>query len=164
MQTAVFIAGDLDFKPLVDSLVSLGVFVEVIYERTSAARDLYRAADSSTALNHVAAWNWSTRAYIKDNPLPIHGLGQPVTIVENNGTDVIAVGNMGGAHAKAARETGGGRYIVWVEGFAGREQFSCIHKRFETIETFVRAQYDVAIDWARGRELLPGNTLPPWSE
>jgi hypothetical protein len=164
MQTAVFIAGDLDFKPLVDSLVSLGVFVEVIYERTSAARELYRAADFSTALNHVAAWNWSTRAYIKGNSLPIHGLGQPETIAENNGTDVIAVGNMNGAHAKAARETGGGRYIVWVAAASGREQFSCIHERFETIETFIRSQYGLGVEWARGRELLPGNKQPPWGE
>ncbi len=164
MQTAVFVAGDLDFKPLVDSLVSLGVFVEVIYERTSAARDLYRAADSSTALTPVAAWNWSARDYIKTHSLPIHGLGQPESIAENNGTDVLAVGNLMGAHAKASRETGGGRYIVWVAQASGREQFSCIHSRFETIEVFIRTQYGAAVEWAKGRERLPGNTKTPWGE
>jgi len=44
-ERAVLLAGDLDFKPVVDALVSLGTFIEVWYERQHAADDLLAAAD-----------------------------------------------------------------------------------------------------------------------
>ena len=45
MRKAVLLAGDLDFRPIVEVLVQHGVFVEIWYERTSASKELPMAAD-----------------------------------------------------------------------------------------------------------------------
>jgi uncharacterized LabA/DUF88 family protein len=45
MEKAVLLAGDLDFRPIVEALVRRGVFVEVWYDRSSIAQDLPGAAD-----------------------------------------------------------------------------------------------------------------------
>ncbi|MBI3669723.1 MAG: NYN domain-containing protein [Acidobacteria bacterium] len=44
MTAACLIAGDLDFEPVVASLIHLGVYVRVMYDRKSIAPDLYRGA------------------------------------------------------------------------------------------------------------------------
>jgi uncharacterized LabA/DUF88 family protein len=41
MEKAVLLAGDLDFRPIVEALVRRGVFVEVWYEKNSAAQELW---------------------------------------------------------------------------------------------------------------------------
>jgi uncharacterized LabA/DUF88 family protein len=64
------IAGDLDFAPLVDCLVRLGTYVEVMYARRSAAVDLYRAADYSEELTLYTVYNWSTKDFHARHPIP----------------------------------------------------------------------------------------------
>jgi uncharacterized LabA/DUF88 family protein len=51
MAGCYLLAGDLDFAPLVESLVRLGTWVEVVYDPRSAAKELYKAADGSYPLN-----------------------------------------------------------------------------------------------------------------
>lgn len=48
---AAGVAGDRDFRPLVKAALSLGIRVEVLYERESASKELYRAADKGTRLD-----------------------------------------------------------------------------------------------------------------
>src|SRR5205823_6397478 len=45
MDNALLVAGDEDFTPLVESVVRLGIWVEVYYDPRSAAEELYAAAD-----------------------------------------------------------------------------------------------------------------------
>jgi uncharacterized LabA/DUF88 family protein len=67
---ATLIAGDLDFKPLVDALVNLGVHVHVYYEPRSAARPLCRAADVAVPLTIRTFWEWSSSSYQRVQPAP----------------------------------------------------------------------------------------------
>jgi uncharacterized LabA/DUF88 family protein len=73
------IAGDLDFKPLVDALIDLGVHVHVFYEPKSAARKLYRAADVAVPVDLTQFWNWSSPAYQAAQPIPSEVANTPPT-------------------------------------------------------------------------------------
>lgn len=66
----MLIAGDLDFKPLIDALVSLGVDTRISYEKRSAQAPLYRAADHATEIDLRTAWEWSTPEFKVAHPIP----------------------------------------------------------------------------------------------
>jgi hypothetical protein len=70
MSRVCLVAGDLDFAPLVECLVRLGTYVEVIYEPTSAAVDLYQAADSSQEITFSTVYRWSTKGFKEQHPIP----------------------------------------------------------------------------------------------
>ena len=66
----ILVAGDLDFKPLVDALVSLGVHTEIWYEPKSSSREFYSSSDKALTITLRRAWEWSTEAFQRDHPLP----------------------------------------------------------------------------------------------
>jgi uncharacterized LabA/DUF88 family protein len=70
MNKAVLIAGDLDFRPIVEALVRNGVFVEVWYERASAAKDLFWAADFGRELTPQDIYAITLPHFTRANPLP----------------------------------------------------------------------------------------------
>jgi hypothetical protein len=70
MSRAALLAGDLNFRPVVEALVRGGVFVEVWYEKTSGARDLYWAADQGRLIDWNMLYNWSSEAFIAGHPQP----------------------------------------------------------------------------------------------
>lgn len=70
METAVLIAGDLDFRPVVESLVRRGVFVEVWYEPRSASAELPGAADYGRRLDFHTLYQWSTTYFQVNHPRP----------------------------------------------------------------------------------------------
>jgi uncharacterized LabA/DUF88 family protein len=67
---ATLIAGDLDFKPLVDALINLGVHLHIYYDPQSASRPLYHAADVSVPMTIQTYWHWSSDAHKKAHPAP----------------------------------------------------------------------------------------------
>jgi uncharacterized LabA/DUF88 family protein len=75
MTHAILMAGDLDFAPLVDCLVRVGTRVTVMYERTSATSDLYRAADIGAEINIVQVHGWSTNIFQQRHSLPNTWMG-----------------------------------------------------------------------------------------
>jgi uncharacterized LabA/DUF88 family protein len=70
MNKAVLLAGDLDFRPIVEALVRNGVFVEVWYERASAAKDLFWAADFGRELSKQDIYALTDPKFTAANPLP----------------------------------------------------------------------------------------------
>jgi len=70
MTHAVLLSGDLDFRPVVEALVRGGVFVEVWYEKTTAAKELYWAADLGQPLDWHTLHNWSGHAFTLAHPVP----------------------------------------------------------------------------------------------
>jgi uncharacterized LabA/DUF88 family protein len=71
MVKAVLIAGDLDFRPIVEALVRGGVFVEIWYEKTSASRDLFWAADYGRELRFHDFYWMSDKKFLEKYRLPI---------------------------------------------------------------------------------------------
>ncbi len=75
MEQVFLIAGDLDFVPLVDSLIRLGTYVRVIYQAKSAARGLYSAADLASPITFNEVYFWTTDGFRKQHPLPACEIG-----------------------------------------------------------------------------------------
>jgi len=67
---AILASGDLDFKPVVDSLVSLGAFTEVWYEPKHAAGELLAAADVRRELTIKDFYAISERNFREAHAIP----------------------------------------------------------------------------------------------
>ena len=70
MGQAALVAGDLDFRPVVDALIRAGIYVEVWYENTSGSKGLYRAADLGRPINWSNLYMWSSDAFLATHQLP----------------------------------------------------------------------------------------------
>jgi uncharacterized LabA/DUF88 family protein len=79
MSDAILVAGDLDFAPLVECLIRVGTRVTVMYERTSAAADLYRAADISNEIKLNQVHGWCSNSFQQRHHLPAATLGGSLT-------------------------------------------------------------------------------------
>jgi uncharacterized LabA/DUF88 family protein len=88
IQQVCLITGDLDFSPLVDSLVRLGTYVKVMYEPRSAARELYAAADAACPIGIWEVYNWSSADFQQRHPIPqsVGGSQKPAGVVLKTGT------------------------------------------------------------------------------
>lgn len=71
MQRAVLLAGDLDFKPVLESLVGMGITTVVSCEKRSASRYLCRAADIAKELTLNDMFQWSTPEFRTAYEVPI---------------------------------------------------------------------------------------------
>jgi uncharacterized LabA/DUF88 family protein len=71
MRKAILIAGDLDFRPIVEALVRRGVFIEIWYERKSGARELPGAADFGRELGFETFYLLSSQSFQSQNVLPV---------------------------------------------------------------------------------------------
>jgi len=90
MHQISFIAGDQDFKPLVDALVRDGMFVELWHDPVSASRELIYAADSRRRMDVYNVHSFLSRQFQTDNPLPLrsgrHGKDVEHAALINTGT------------------------------------------------------------------------------
>ena len=70
MHRAAFVAGDLDFKPLVEAVVRDGMFIEIWFEKSSASTDLLDAADGRRALDLYGLHGHLGKEFQEGHPLP----------------------------------------------------------------------------------------------
>ena len=82
MQRVTFLAGDQDFKPLVDAVVREGMFVELWYEERSVSKELCYAADAQRTLDVYTVHGFLTKQFQKEHPLP-RRLGQIGKDIDN---------------------------------------------------------------------------------
>lgn len=66
-----FIAGDQDFRPLLETLVRDGMYVRLIYELRSASEALIEAADAKRKITIYDMVSWSNDAFSRSRPLPV---------------------------------------------------------------------------------------------
>lgn len=76
MHRLAFIAGDQDFRPLVEAVVREGMFIELWYEPTSASSELVFAADAHRTLDPYVIHSWLERSYQEAHPMPQRHLAQ----------------------------------------------------------------------------------------
>jgi uncharacterized LabA/DUF88 family protein len=140
METAVLIAGDLDFRPVVESLVRRGVFVEVWYEASSASVDLPGAADYGRRLSFHDLYNWTSALFQANHQLPIFSSehapiagGALVKRGRHDGREVLLVRNAGAPGAILRLDTIDG--VRWYE-----------HDNPDVLERFVPLVHG-PIDW-----------------
>jgi uncharacterized LabA/DUF88 family protein len=70
MQTAVLIAGDDDFTPLVDELLRHGSYVIVLSDRRSGSQHLGHTADASRHMDFPFYWSLAPSDFQKEHALP----------------------------------------------------------------------------------------------
>jgi uncharacterized LabA/DUF88 family protein len=95
MEKAILIAGDLDFRPIVEALVLHGIFVEVWYAKGSAAAELPLAADYGKVLTFMDFYNMSSNSFMVHCPLPRRSYGEPPP--RHALTPIFKIGKIGNA-------------------------------------------------------------------
>ncbi len=70
MSKAVLIAGDVDFRPVVEALVRHGVFVDVWYHANSFAQELPGAADYGHEIRFRQLYSWNTKTFQEAHRIP----------------------------------------------------------------------------------------------
>ena len=74
MNKAVLLSGDLDFRPLVESLVRFGLFVEIAGDKNHISSDLIHSADSHRKLDFNNYFQWTSDSLKIKKPLEINTL------------------------------------------------------------------------------------------
>jgi uncharacterized LabA/DUF88 family protein len=134
MEKGVLIAGDLDFRPLVEALVRRGVFVEVWSEAKSTSDDLHLAADFGQTLDFRDVHSWCTPEFQTRNPLP-----------QNTGYDEATGGiyprqaGLSGNRVLGIGHKNGGGYILKLHNPLGHQYWW--HQDHEVLERFAEALY-----------------------
>lgn len=123
MNSVSFVAGDQDFRPLVNALVRDGMFIELMYDPASISTDLADAADLRTPLSPYLIFEWLEDSFKKAYPLP-----------ERSG------GSAKMAPSSPPLETG---VLNWgaAELFHDGDQFLIIHPYEDNPEMFLRMRH-----------------------
>lgn len=147
MGVAQLVLGDLDFKPLIEALVSLGVQTIVHYAPHSASKDLVRAADVAQKITPDTAINWSKldRNLASDRmprAIPPEGVGGGRTVNLRRG--VSRLGNVTMTTSPRHNETA----LSWsVEG----KPYAMSHPDAEVLERFFAFSHG-NIEWENSEE------------
>ncbi len=94
MNKAVLLSGDLDFRPLVESLVRLGLFVEVVADQKHFSPDLLYSADKHIKLNFKNYYDWTLTHFQDKKRLEIAQLGFFPENAVKDGFDYIKTGSL----------------------------------------------------------------------
>jgi len=70
MNRVTLLAGDQDFRPLVDALVRDGMFVELCFEPKSASTDLADTADTRKVIDPYVIESWLEESFRKSHAMP----------------------------------------------------------------------------------------------
>ncbi len=138
---ATLVAGDLDFKPLVDALVNLGVHVHVYYEPKSGARRLYRAADVAAPISLRDFWEWSLPGFQRAHPIP-----KVTTNTSHTGEIMHRKGTWKGRSVRLWEDKTHGEHTIYVD--ASRDDRS-VELRFadvKRLEHYFQLMYG-AVEW-----------------
>lgn len=80
MSAVTLLAGDLDFAPLAEALVRLGVWVEIWYDPRSIGKRLLEVADKGIPLSFEDYYNRCNSAFKTAHRLPVHSANVPAHI------------------------------------------------------------------------------------
>ena len=145
MHRAAFIAGDQDFKPLVEAVVRDGMFIEIWFERSSASVDLLNAADARKRLDVYTIQPYLPKPFRDAHPLPRRWVesGRNVGAAKLERVGECAAGN-------AQLYTGGGEYmIVRPDQDAEGHFLYMTHPELDLLER-VSMSVDGEIAWQNG--------------
>jgi uncharacterized LabA/DUF88 family protein len=153
MRHAVLLAGDLDFRPIIEALVRHGVFVEVWYDRTSIAQDLPGAADFGREIRFAELYSWNTKAFRE-----AHGIPHVASYGGDPSGTFLKSGTLSGQPMQlhTAVGTHGPFYLLWILVEPRTRSWTLIQDTdFDLIQRFVATQYG-ASEWEWNAEDIRG--------
>lgn len=104
------IAGDLDFRPVVDAVVRDGMYL-VLRHAPGASQELMDAADARHVIGPDTLWAWMSEAFRTANPFP--GRGYHPTVPEFGDAGTAEIGFVGEQRiARICRRDIDGHYFV----------------------------------------------------
>jgi uncharacterized LabA/DUF88 family protein len=150
MGKAVLIAGDVDFRPVVEALVQHGVFVHVWYHRSSFAQELPGAADFGYEIRFRDLYEWNSQSF-KDS----HHIPSEHWQAGDRGGLLVGVGSIGGwrvelrEHRNPAERSW---FYLWID--TGRLDSLVVRDPdVELLERYVAVQFG-PVNWeAKGEEI-----------
>lgn len=144
MHRVTFIAGDQDFKPLVEAVVREGMLIEIWFEKSSASTDLLDAADGRRSLDLYGLYGYLKGEFKEGHPLPKRWITGDRTI---GSARLLKTGTC--AEGTAELYEGDGEYtlIRRDQGNAGR-LLHMTHADLDYLER-VAAHVDGEVTWAR---------------
>jgi uncharacterized LabA/DUF88 family protein len=145
MSKTTLVAGDLDFKPLIDALIQEGMYVTLWCNRRSTSRELVYAADARRDLDLRDIWSKCREDFKRVYPVPNCSSGPAVqkddgfTVVRegvsNTGERVVLWCHRSGKHTIEYRDVNNEEhYLHWQ------------HKDSELLERFL-AESGITITW-----------------
>jgi uncharacterized LabA/DUF88 family protein len=145
MSKATLVAGDLDFKPLIDALIQEGMYVTLWCNRRSTSRELEYAADARRDLNLLEIWSRCKKGFVELHPIPNRCISSGMQ--KDAGFDVVREGvSKTGEHVVLWRHRGG-QHTIGYRGGNSEDEYVCWqHKDGEFLERFV-AEIGIAITW-----------------
>lgn len=141
IRKAVLVAGDLDFRPIVDALVRNGVFVDIWYEKRTASQGLYWSADYGRELGFIDFFGFSDPAFTAKHPLPRVIRGVPANPRNLNAEN----GHVNGKFIWLALD--GGTYKLFVPQW-DPHSLTVESENRELLEKYFTAVYG-PIEWER---------------
>jgi hypothetical protein len=144
MTHAVLLAGDLDFRPVVQALVRSGVFVQVLFEKRSGSRRLHGAADSGIELNWQTLYNWGRESFRSANPVPRVTRGAPEYLFEAQQSGIIRQPETG-RNSPALLLNLQGTWQILIENWDG-ERHAISHRDHQVLERYVSKFYG-PVEW-----------------
>lgn len=152
MQKAILVSGDLDFRPIIETLVRQGIFVQVWFHRSSIARELPGAADFGHEIRFRQLYEWNGKAFQDAHRIPWeqNPAGAPIG-------DLIRSGILSGLPAElrkdpasSARDT----FSLWVTIERGHT-LRITDCDEALIERYAATQY-ASIEWNHSGEDVRG--------
>lgn len=143
LTAACLLAGDLDFQPVVHSLIELGSYVRVMYDRHSVSADLYRAADEGFEIT-LREWHaWSTERFRQAHPIP-HSLSNANKPGRGNYSllrEGVLNGRSVGLYERA------GDFLIFVDPHLDQHSLQVSFRDRAQLERFFRNVYG-DIEWS----------------
>lgn len=134
MGEAILLAGDMDFVPVVESLVDLGLTVTLIADTLTVANELTWAADTFLEIT-IANYHAMASGHLKQKyPLPV------VTPVPSPpDATVLKKGRLG--DAMCVLYPAHPDHIIYVQSFRGGQSLQVRFNDLERLKRFCEAQY-----------------------
>lgn len=137
MSKAILLAGDQDFKPAVEALVQLGIYVHIVSDPDSTSKELTWAASEHTELSFDDFYDWTDISIQKQYALPESGKFKPKSIREMR---EIKEGFLNGNNCKLFRSESG--FIVYFQRFGPPEEEQYfLHSDLERLEAYLEMRY-----------------------
>lgn len=112
MSRAILLSGDRDFKPVVESLVQMGVFIEVAGDKNHTSKDLAWAADNYREISFAQYHAWSAEPLRNKYPIGITHINRPP-----QGDNIIQKGTLNGKAVTLSKWPGNNNYYMYVRQY-----------------------------------------------
>jgi uncharacterized LabA/DUF88 family protein len=140
------IAGDRDFRPLVEATVALGVHVEVAYEKDSGAKELYRAADVATRLTPSHFHFWSSESFRQRFQPP--QASRDLAVNHRASYTQVGVGKVAERYDLSVEISPNGTFQFKMTQSGNPSILFVGHRNPEIAERYVAYEYG-AVEWSR---------------